>query len=126
MVDRADAVTTGLLRGVRYVKDNRLLPRGFDKQTAAADVAVHGAAATDADFVAGGDRVRYRVDLGAAPRGPVRVTVELLYQSIGYRWAENLRGYDSAETRRFVRYYDDNAAVSASVLATAATEIAER
>lgn len=124
MVDRADAVTTGLLRGVRYVKDNRLLPRGFDKQTAEADVAVHGSAATDTDFAAGGDRVRYRVDLGAASRGPLRVAVELLYQSIGYRWAENLRGYDSSETRRFVRYYSDNAAASASRLAAAATEIA--
>jgi hypothetical protein len=29
-------VTTGLLAGVRYLKDNRLLPRGFDKRTAGA------------------------------------------------------------------------------------------
>ncbi len=126
MVDRADAVTTGLLRGVRYVKDNRLLPRGFDKSTAAAEVAVHGEAATDADFVAGGDRVRYRVALGAAARGPLRVVAELLYQSIGYRWAENLRGYDSDETRRFVRFYDANAAASASLLATAAIDVSAR
>ena len=34
MVDQAGAVTTGLLTAVRYVKDNRLLPRGFDKRTA--------------------------------------------------------------------------------------------
>ena len=50
MVDVKGTPTTGLLHGVRYVKDNRLLPRGFDKSTASADVAVHGAAATDADF----------------------------------------------------------------------------
>ena len=31
LVDSTDAVTTGLLHGVRYVKDNRLLPTGFDK-----------------------------------------------------------------------------------------------
>jgi len=123
MVDRADAVTTGLLRGVRYVKDNRLLPRGFDKETAPTEVAVHGGAGTDADFLAGGDRVRYRVDLGGSVGGPLHVVVELRYQSIGYRWAENLRSYDSDETRRFVRFYGDNAAVSASPLATAAADV---
>ena len=45
MVDYAGAVTTGLLWGVEYVKDNRLLPRGFDKATASDDVAVKGEAA---------------------------------------------------------------------------------
>jgi hypothetical protein len=126
MVDRADVVTTGLLRGVRYVKDNRLLPRGFDKAAAVADVAVHGEAVADTDFAAGGDRVRYGVELGAAQRGPLRIVAELLYQSIGYRWADNLRGYDADETRRFVRFYDENAAASASLLAEATTEIAAR
>lgn len=128
MADPAGAVTTGLLRGVRYVKDNRLLPRGFDKSTADADVAVHGDAVSDADFVAGGDRVRYRIGLGSAKavRGPLRVVAELKYQSIGYRWADNLRAYDSAETNRFVRFYAENAAASASLLARAEAEIPAR
>ena len=117
MVDQRGEVTTGLLHGVRYVKDNRLLPRGFDKTTAAAEVAVHGSAATDANFVAGGDHVRYRLDLGAVPRGELRIAVELLYQAIGYRWAANLRGYEAAETQRFARYYADSAADSAVPLA---------
>jgi len=34
IADANSRVTTGLLTGVRYVKDNRLLPRGFDKATA--------------------------------------------------------------------------------------------
>jgi hypothetical protein len=126
MVDRRDAVTTGLLHGVRYAKDNRLLPRGFDKSTAPADVAVHGAAAADADFAAAGDRVRYRVDLPTAASGPLTVTAELLYQSIGYRWAENLRGYDAAETRRFVRYYGASAAASALQLASVTATVPAR
>jgi hypothetical protein len=119
MVDRGDAVTTGLLRGVRFIKDNRLLPRGFDKSTAAADVAVQGVPAGDASFTSGGDRVHYRLALPAVGPGPLTVTAELLYQSIGYRWAENLRGYDAAETRRFVRYYESAAAGSAVPLARA-------
>jgi len=49
----------------------------------------------------------------------VTVTAELLYQSIGYRWAENLRAYDAAETQRFVRYYEGAAAGSALPLARA-------
>jgi len=126
MVDSRDAVTTGLLKGVRFVKDNRLLPRGFDKRTAEPDFAVRGAAADDADFGGGGDRVRYRIALAAGERGPLTVEAELLYQSISYRWAENLRGYSAEETQRFGRYYTENAAASAAVIAVATTAIPAR
>jgi hypothetical protein len=111
---RDGAVTTGLLTATQYVKDNRLLPRGFDKAAAPAQVAVHGAAERDADFAGGGDRVRYRV--AVPPSGEVRVDVELLYQPIGYRWATNLAAYDAPETRRFGRYYADTIGDTAAVL----------
>jgi hypothetical protein len=123
MADRADAVTTGLLRGVRYIKDNRLLPRGFDKTTAPADVAVHGEAAADASFAAGGDRLRYRVELGNAGGRELHVAVELLYQTIGYRWAENLKDYPAVETDRFVEYYRDSIEGAAERLASDRMEI---
>src|SRR5207247_130884 len=84
--DAHGAVTTGLLSAVRYLKDNRLLPHGFDKVSAAADVAVHGDAAGDPNFTGAGDRVRYAVPIGQA-EGPFEVEAELLYQPIGYRWA---------------------------------------
>jgi hypothetical protein len=110
-------VTTGLLNGVRYVKDNRLLPRGFDKRTAEPDVAVHGAALDDPDFVGAGDRVKYSVDLAGAT-GPFVVEAELLYQPIGYRWANNLKAYDqAAEPKRFTTYYDSMAASATTTLA---------
>jgi hypothetical protein len=111
-------LTTGLLTGLRYLKDNRLLPDGFDKRRAPADVAVHGDALGDEDFAGGGDRVRYVVDLGGAA-GPFQVTVQLWFQPIAFRWAENLRAYDAIETRRFVRFYDDMAAGSAMPIARA-------
>jgi hypothetical protein len=104
------------------VKDNRLLPRGFDASTAPADIAVHGAAADDADFGGGGDRVRYAVDLADAA-GPFRVEAELVYQPISYRWARNLAAYDAFETRRFVRYYETMSSGSAVVLAADAASI---
>jgi len=44
MGDAQGRVTTGLLSAINYRKDNRLLPDGFDKQTAAAEVAVRGEA----------------------------------------------------------------------------------
>jgi hypothetical protein len=121
MVDQHGAVTTGLLKGVRYVKDNRLLPDGFDKSTADGDVAVQGDAAGDPDFTAGQDRVRYRIPITGA--GPVTIEAELLYQSIGRRWAENLRLRPAAETDRFVRYYGSMAAATVERLATASARL---
>ena len=49
-----------LLRGAIYLKDNRLLPNGFDKVTAPDDVAVAGDAYDDDDFIGGGDKISYR------------------------------------------------------------------
>jgi hypothetical protein len=117
--DEKGQVTTGLLTGVRYLKDNRLLPDGFDKHTADADIAVVGDALNDAAFLGGGHRVRYSVPLGNA-RGPFTVQAELWYQPIGYRWANNLKPYDNAaEPHRFNNYFDSMKASTATVLAHA-------
>ena len=117
--DPKGGVTTGLLTAVGYLKDNRLLPRGFDKQTAESDIAVHGAAADDSDFAGGRDQIRYSVPIASAT-GPFGVTVELLYQPIGFRWAINLKHYNTApEPQRFTSYYEAMAAGSAATLATA-------
>ncbi len=98
--DPDGAVTTTLLRADRYLKDNRLLPNGFDKVTVPPDIAVYGEAANDPDFSAGADTLTYRI---AAPdNGPYTVEVQLLYQSIGYRWAENLRQPQSPEGQTFL------------------------
>jgi hypothetical protein len=125
LADEAGEVTTGLLSAVRYAKDNRLLPRGFDKQTASWDIAVHGSALEDADFIGGSDRIEYRVDIGAAPP-PLTVSVELYYQSIGFRWAENLKSYQAPEPQRFVRYYGETAEYSAVRLAASSAVVGTR
>ncbi|MCW8195693.1 hypothetical protein F6455_12930 [Proteobacteria bacterium 005FR1] len=116
MADSDDQVTTGLLSAVRFTKDNRLLPRGFMKSTAATDIAVKGKAANDVNFSGGGDQVRYRIDSGNAS-GPYQIDVQLWYQPIAYRWAMNLADYNSEETNRFVRMYRSMSADSAVVLA---------
>lgn len=114
--DPRGAVTTGLLSSVGYVKDNRILPRGFDKATADRDVAVVGDAASDPAFVGGAHRTRYRTDVTRA-RGPFRIDAALWYQPIGFRWAQNLRLQPATETDRFVAYFESMADVSGIVLA---------
>jgi hypothetical protein len=112
MADGSGRPTTGLLSAVRFVKDNRLLPAGFDKGTADKDVAVQGDAARDAGFDDSGHRIRYAVNVDTAA-APFRVNVELWYQPIAYRWAQNLKSYDAFEPKRFVGYYEALAASSA-------------
>ena len=116
MGDPAGKPTTGLLTAVRYLKDNRLLPRGFDKTTADQQIAVHGEAETDPDFTAGGDTIRYSIPAGDA-QGPFQVETELWYQPIAFRWAMNLKAYDAMEPKRFVGYYEAMAPGSGVMLA---------
>jgi mono/diheme cytochrome c family protein len=97
-------VTTTLLRAQRYLKDNRLLPRGFDKSRVSGDIGVYGEAVRDADFIGGSDTVQYRIKT-AGFTAPFKVEIELLYQSFGYRWAEKFRGQtDNPEGVEFYGY----------------------
>jgi hypothetical protein len=121
--DTEGAVTTVLLRGGGYLKDNRLLPAGFDKDSVHEDIAVHGVALEDEDFTGGGDLVQYAIDVGDAG-GPFMVTAELLYQPIGFRWADNVRLYDGPEPARFVGYYEQ-VSNQPVVVASATAEVGE-
>ena len=116
--DSSGRVTTGLLNATGYLKDNRLLPRGFDKRTADAQVAVHGDALDDPAFDDAGSTVTYAIAVPGAT-SPLTVRAELLYQPIGYRWARNLAPYDAAEPKRFVAYFDSMKSGSAVLLAAA-------
>jgi hypothetical protein len=122
MVDGDGRVTTGLMRAERWIKDNRLLPDGFDPGGSEQRIGVYGAAAGDESFAPGRDRVRYRVDV-AGEAGPFAVTAELWFQPIAYRWAQNLAEYDAFETNRFVRYYESMASASALVIASATSAV---
>ena len=117
--DPAGHVTTGLLSAVGYLKDNRLLPHGFDKRSADKDIAVCGGALDDPNFTDAGDRVRYSIEIGNAP-GPFQIDAELWYQPIGYRWANNLKPYNAAsEPKRFSTYYDSMGSSTGLVLVRA-------
>lgn len=125
MGDTAGQPTTVLLLASAYLKDNRLLPAGFNKSTAPPQVAVHGEAATDENFVGGEDRVTYRVLLDKIT-GPLEVEAELVYQTLGFRWAHNLREFDDPEQApeivRFLKYYENVPNVP-ELIATARAEV---
>ena len=104
MGDVEGRVTHTLLRAARYLKDSRLLPRGFDKATAREDFAVQGNALSDEDFVGGSDSIV--LEIGVAERsGPFTILVELLYQSVSYPFAQDLLTDDTTLVNRFERYY---------------------
>ena len=113
-----DKVTTVLLAATHYLKDNRILPLGFDKATADGDISVKGGAAEDADFEGGSDRVRYAVPVDESA-GPFTVRAELWYQPISYRWARNVDDLPSAEAEHFVSYFKAFSTSSGVVLARA-------
>ncbi|PYX08092.1 MAG: hypothetical protein DMG88_11875 [Acidobacteria bacterium] len=111
-------VTTGLINAVGYLKDNRLLPSGFDKSSAEKGIQVVGDAAEDPDFTDKGSLVRYSVAVDPSA-GPFHMEAELWYEPIGYRWAHNLGAYQAQETQRLVNYYDSLASGAAVILAKA-------
>jgi len=116
--DAQGKVTTGLLSAIGYLKDSRILPKGFDKKTAEPDISVVGEAADDPDFNDKGALTRYVIKTSDAV-GPFHVEVELWYQPIGFRWAHNLAPYQAMEPQRWVSYYEAAAQHSAIMLAKA-------
>ena len=88
MQDLDGKVTYTLLDASDRIKDNRLLPAGFDKREASPDTAVMGAAVDDEDFEGGSDSVDFVIPLKGAG-SPYAVHAELLYQIVSYRfWRE--------------------------------------
>lgn len=106
MQDTDDKITYTLLRAARYIKDNRLLPKGFDKVTAGKDIAVYGAAVVDGDFGGGSDLVTYKVDVGKYV-GPFKVRAELFYRSVSPAFVADLeQDRGMPVVGRFLKYYD--------------------
>jgi len=121
MQDSSGAPTYSLVQAASYIKDNRLLPSGFGKDDAPADIAVRGAAQADTSFLGGGDRITYVLPLSEHP-GTISVTVELLYQSIGHRFAAELFNTQTPLVTQFSSAYAAAPKV-AVVLASAQTVV---
>jgi len=98
--------THSLLNGSSYIKDNRLLPAGFNKNTVSSDIAPTGQAVSDPDFAAAKDSVQYQIPVPAA--GPYNVLVELNYQPLAFGHLQTLfeRSDKIDEIDRFRTLYD--------------------
>jgi hypothetical protein len=96
-------VTYTLLRANQYIKDNRILPLGFDKSTAENDIKVVGNALNDSDFLGGSDSVRYT--LSELTGQFYQVNVELVYQTLAYAFAQDLFQDKSEEVNQFKQMY---------------------
>ena len=102
MADVNGKPTYVLLRGSTYLKDNRVLPNGFDKAKSMTDTAVAGAALTDANFKGGGDQITYKIP---AKSGSYTVKAELLYQEMGFAFARSLFAHSGTLVSTFNNYY---------------------
>lgn len=87
-----------LLYADRYLKDNRIPPRGFRRAGAVEGTEIELGGVVDVDFSpedadggSGSDRVRYRIPLGNSV-GPYQVEARLLYQSIRPSFVAGLHG----------------------------------
>lgn len=109
--------TWRLLDAHGYVKDNRLLPRGYSNDHA--DAKRTRPIGTDGDhsFAAGRDLVTFLFD-APADCGPYRIDVELVYQTLAPRYAAELFAIEGKEIRAFERMWKQ-ATRTPEVVATA-------
>jgi hypothetical protein len=113
MGDNQKKVTYTLLRGMAYLKDNRILPPGFDKTKAPDDVKVVGAALKDRDFIGGSDKINYRISglTGAA----YTVEAELVHQPLAYSFANDLFQEPDNEVADFKTMFTASSAKSSQI-----------
>lgn len=99
-------VTQTLLRAAEYLKDNRLTPAGFDKNSVPYDVAVQGNALDDLNFNEGIDEITYRIrDTGTTDH--LFVEVSLDYQPLSHGMLEDLfKDNDLEQVSNFESMYD--------------------
>jgi len=111
--DPSGAHTHSLLRASGFLKDNRILPAGFEESRidipgteglSLAAIGVEG----DADFVPGSDTAVYSIPVSG--RGPWTVEVEALYQSIKPENADAFEPVRSVEEDLFLRAFEEHRA----------------
>jgi len=116
MQDPSGKPTYQLLRGAEYIKDNRLLPRGWKPDGPDAIDTEPSGLGDDSDFVGGKDTLRVEITVPAS--GPLKVEIELLYQTLSPRYADELFQFRTPEVLTFGEYLEKTDTRPVSVAAT--------
>lgn len=104
MHDYKDNITFTLLRAKSYLKDNRLLPNGMNKNTIPRQIEVHGKALLDNDFIGGGDVVKFKIPVLKSKE--YHIQAELIYQTLGYAFAQDLFKDQGKEISQFKQMFN--------------------
>lgn len=104
MADVNGDLTYLLLRGETYLKDNRLLPKGWDPAHPTVSQTRPVGTSLDTNFSGGVDEVTYLVPADPA-LGPFSVQAEFLYEPLSVRFANELFAYSTREVEAFKAYY---------------------
>jgi len=105
MLNTDNEPTYTLMRAAKFAKDNRLLPRGFDKSAVPPEIGVFGKAAADENFAGGSDQVTYRINT-SGHKGPFTLTARLLFTTVSYAFVKDLaKDQDLPEVNRFMQLY---------------------
>lgn len=109
--------TFTLLRAAEHLKDNRLLPKGWNPNHPDAEhTGVHGAASQDESFMDGEDTVSYEF-VAPTVDGPYRIQADFLYQTLSPRFAAELFSHSTSEIEAFKRYYKASGSPSETMAA---------
>lgn len=105
MLNTDNAVTYTLLRAAKFAKDNRLLPKGFNKSALPPETDVFDRAVADENFLGGSDQVTYSVTT-SGHKGPYTVTARLLFTAVSYPFVKDLeKDRELPEVNRFMQLY---------------------
>jgi hypothetical protein len=106
MADETGAPTWRLRRASRFLKDTRLLPRGWSAGHPDAAATTPAGLGEDADFAGGQDALLLDLPLPPGASGPLRLEVDVLYQVLSARWAAELFTVEAPEVARFRGYWE--------------------
>lgn len=116
MGDAEDQYTHAITHAKGWLKDNRILPSGYQTNHPDARYTLPVAVDNDVNFIGGGDQIRYQVSL---PEGQsvAKLQVKLVYQTLSARFMRALFQVDAPEVAAFRTMYE-RADVSPVVMAS--------
>ncbi len=100
--------TFALLKASNFKKDNRIPPKGFNRNAPTYDsCAIYGKALDDPNFGANGSDIVY-YKLPDLKNGDYTVSVNLLYQTVKPGLVDYIKDVSTTEINDFVTLYDNN------------------